>query len=237
MSFILDALRKSEIERQRQSGPSMAEFPIAREDRRMPIALIAIVVLLAVNVGVLLFVLLRDKAAPAAAATQVAVAAPASMTSAPPAGATAPALAPATPATTVAETPETISPLEAQAAGSDDYSESTPPIYGTQQSTLPPDAPDPTLLPEPAAPAHPGVVYGQAPTTEDASAVTAATGLPELTVDLHIYSENPAKRAVFINGRRYGQGDRIAEGPVVEQITREGAMLSYRGRRFLLPRL
>ena len=229
MSFILDALRKSEIERQRQSGPSMAEFPIAREDRRMPIALIAIVVLLAVNVGVLLFFLLRDKSAPAAAATQVAVAAPASMTSAPPPGATAPALAPAT--------PETISPLEAQAAGSDDYSESTPPIYGTQQSTLPPDAPDPTLLPEPAAPAHPGVVYGQAPTAEDASAVTAATGLPELTVDLHIYSENPAKRAVFINGRRYGQGDRIAEGPVVEQITREGAMLSYRGRRFLLPRL
>ena len=32
MSFILDALRKSEIERQRQSGPSMAEFPVARED-------------------------------------------------------------------------------------------------------------------------------------------------------------------------------------------------------------
>ena len=42
MSFILDALRKSEIERQRQSGPSMAEFPVAREDRRLPIALIAI---------------------------------------------------------------------------------------------------------------------------------------------------------------------------------------------------
>ncbi len=40
MSFILDALRKSEIERQRQSGPSMAEFPVARQDKRLPIALI-----------------------------------------------------------------------------------------------------------------------------------------------------------------------------------------------------
>ena len=35
MSFILDALRKSEIERQRQSGPTMAEFPVAREDRHV----------------------------------------------------------------------------------------------------------------------------------------------------------------------------------------------------------
>ena len=76
MSFILDALRKSEIERQRQSGPSIAEIPIAREDRRLPVALIAIGVLLAVNVGVLLFFLLRDggtakseAAAPVAATT------------------------------------------------------------------------------------------------------------------------------------------------------------------------
>lgn len=236
MSFILDALRKSEIERQRQSGPSMAEFPIAREDRRQPVAMIAIGVLLAVNVGVLLFFLLRDKAAPAAAATQVAVPAPVSVTSAPPTGAAAAGSPPATTTTLAPAVPSEASPLEAEAGGVDDYSESAPPIYGTT-STLPPDAPDPTLLPEPTAPAQPGVVYGQAPTSEEASAVTAATGLPELTIDLHIYSEIPAKRAVFINGRRYAQGDHIAEGPVVEQITREGAMLSYRGRRFLLPRL
>jgi len=235
MSFILDALRKSEIERQRQSGPSMAEFPIAREDRRMPVALIAIGVLLAVNVGVILFMLLRNQAAPAAAATQVALAAPASVTSAPPAGAAAPVTAPASTAATLPETPGVPSPLEAQAAGGDDYEESTPEIYG-MPSTQPPEAPDPTLIPEPQ-PTNPGVIYGQAPTTEDASAVTAATGLPEMTIDLHIYSEIPAKRAVFINGRRYVQGDHIAEGPVVEQITRDGAMLSYRGRRFLLPRL
>ena len=78
MSFILDALRKSEIERQRQSGPSIAEIPIAREDRRLPVALIAIGVLLAVNVGVLLFFLLRDGGAaePEAAAPVAAANAP-----------------------------------------------------------------------------------------------------------------------------------------------------------------
>ena len=65
MSFILDALRKSEIERQRQSGPSMAEFPVAREDRRLPVALIAIGFLLAVNLAVVLFFMLREERAPA----------------------------------------------------------------------------------------------------------------------------------------------------------------------------
>ena len=75
MSFILDALRKSEIGRQRQSGPSIAEFPVAREDRRLPVALLAIGLLLAVNVGVLLFFLMRDAAAPAADAPPAAAAA------------------------------------------------------------------------------------------------------------------------------------------------------------------
>ena len=61
MSFILDALRKSEIERQRQSGPSMAEFPVAREDRRLPIAFLVIGALLAVNIAVVLFFFMRRR--------------------------------------------------------------------------------------------------------------------------------------------------------------------------------
>ena len=66
---------------------------------------------------------------------------------------------------------------------------------------------------------------------------TSATGLPALTVDLHIYANEPAKRAIFINGRRYTQGAHTAEGPIVEEITPDGAILSYHGRRFQLPRL
>jgi general secretion pathway protein B len=229
MSFILDALRKSEIERQRRSGPSMAEFPAAREDRRLPAALVAIAVLLALNVAVVLYFMLREKDAPAAEATQAAVGAPSSMTSAPPAGA-----APANPAPPAAA-PGAQGALESAAAPPEGVAVQPAETYGAP-STLPPDAPDPTLIPETPAP-HPGVIYGEAPTTDDAESVAAATGLPELTVDLHIYSDDPAKRAVFNNGRRYVQGDHIAEGPTVEQITRDGAMLSYRGRRFLLPRL
>lgn len=221
MSFILDALRKSEIERQRQSGPSIAEFPVAREDRRLPVALLAIALLLAVNVGIVLFFLLRDVREPASGATPASAAVATSVTSAPPVSGAAPELPNAAPSIAGAPGEELLEPVEEFA--------------GT--ATLPPDAPDPTLLPEPPV-ADPGVTYSEAPPSPvETLPAQAATGLPELTVDLHIYAEDPAKRAVFINGRRYAQGAQIAEGPVVEDITRDGAVLRYRGRRFLLPRL
>jgi general secretion pathway protein B len=223
MSFILDALRKSEIERQRQAGPSMAEFPVARADRRLPIALVVIGGLLVVNIAVVVFFMLRDARAPAAAATQVATAQPSSVTSAPAAGA-----APARQATGP-------SALESEALGPPEFQEPPVETYGAP-ATQPPDPPDPTLLPETPSPAG-NVTYSDAPPAEEVASVEAATGLPELSVDLHVFADDPAKRAVFINGRRYTRGDRIAEGPIVEEITRDGALLSYRGRRFLLPRL
>ena len=85
MSFILDALRKSEIERQRQSGPSMAEFPVAREDRRLPVALIAIGFLLAVNLAVVLFFMLRGEREPGPDTAPAGTAAQAPATNPPPA--------------------------------------------------------------------------------------------------------------------------------------------------------
>jgi general secretion pathway protein B len=219
MSFILDALRKSEIERQRQSGPSMAEFPVAREDRRLPVALIAIGFLLAVNLAVVLFFMLREERAPA---PESAAAAPAQAPAANPPAAVAPA------------EPAPQSALESQ-LGAQEAVEEPPAVYYGDMPTLPPDAPDPTLVPD-AQGASPSVIYENAP-APGGSAGGVPSGLPELSVDLHVFAADPAKRAVFINGRRYTQGATIAEGPVVEEITREGATLSWRGRRFTLPRL
>ncbi len=219
MSFILDALRKSEIERQRQSGPSMAEFPLARDDRRLPIALIVIGLLLAVNIAVVVYFMLRDTGAPAAV---TASAAPVVATAPPP-----PAAASAS-----QPLPAVISPLESQSLAAEEILE-PPAVYYEPPATQAPGAPDPTLLPD----AGPGPAYESAPPGDDFPAVAAATGLPELTLDLHVFTTDPAKRAVFINGRRYTQGARIAEGPMVEEITADGVLLSYRGRRFVLPRL
>jgi general secretion pathway protein B len=228
MSFILDALRKSEIERQRQSGPSIAEIPVAREDRRLPIALIAIGLLLAVNIGVLLFFLLRDGAAPdpAAAAPTVIANAP------PPVSATAPA-------DRKLSTPPPAEPMayDAPPTGVDEPDDFYP-SQTNPEPTMAPAAPDPTLLPEATA-ARPGgsVSYGDSPPVATSSLPTdPGAGLPALSVDLHIFTDEAAKRAVFINGRRYTRGATIAEGARVEEITRDGVVLSYRGRRFLLPR-
>lgn len=226
MSFILDALRKSEIERQRQSGPSIAEIPIAREDRRLPVALVAIGILLAVNVGVLLFFLLRDASAPESVIPETTAATNPGPPAAAPAAVT-PAPAPA--ADPMASPPPQALPGEPNAF----YPSQTYP-----EPTIAPEAPDPTLLP-PAPATLPGgtVRYGDEPPVQTQPLPTApAADMPPLTVDLHIFTDDAAKRAVFINGRRYTQGATIAEGPRVEEITRDGAILSYRGRRFLLPR-
>jgi general secretion pathway protein B len=221
MSFILDALRKSEIERQRQSGPSMAEFPLARTDRRLPVALLAIGFLLAVNLAVVLFFMLRDARAPEAAAVPATSAAASSATSGVPAA--------TMPAPTTGNAPEILAPL-------DEFANEPAQTFGGL-ATEPPGAPDPTLIPD-APLSHPGVTYSEPPPGPiDGLPAQGEGGLPELSIDLHIFADDPAKRAVFINGRRYVQGARILEGPVVEEITRDGAVLSYHGRRFQLPRL
>ena len=216
MSFILDALRKSELERQRQSGPSIAELPIARDDRRMPWALLAIGALLAVNAGGLLYFILRpDKPVVAAVGTTTAPIAAAPVATAP-AAAPLPAELPPATESTPADEGASIAPAMPAASS-------------------PPPAPDPTLLPEPSVTYAPAPPSGNPPSIDELPA-QATAGLPELSVDLHIYTDDPAKRAVFINGRRYQRGAVLAEGPIVEEITRDGVVLSYHGQRFQLPR-
>lgn len=235
MSFILDALRKSELERQRQHGPTIAALPVARVDHRLPWALLAIGLLLALNVGVLLYFLLRDAAAPAPL-TQAAVAATEMITV--PAG-TAPIVS-----RPVVTAPTTTLPATSAPAPADSMPDGTAPtdaeavaaVPMPEPASTPPPAPDPTLVPTPpSAVVHPPAEGLPPPIAALPPQVTA--GLPELSIDLHVYTNDPAKRTVFINGRRYRQGGALPEGPIVEEITRDGAVLSYRGRRFLLPRL
>jgi general secretion pathway protein B len=96
MSFILDALRKSEHERQRQTGPALVEsatvVPRARTNR-WATAAIALLLINLVAIGVVLLMKSRDEPATAtseAAPTAVAPA-PSTVTAAPHPGAAAPA--------------------------------------------------------------------------------------------------------------------------------------------------
>jgi general secretion pathway protein B len=59
MSFILDALKKSESDRQRQTGPALFEVKVAPPKARFPIWAVAIVALLVINMGIVAWLLLR----------------------------------------------------------------------------------------------------------------------------------------------------------------------------------
>jgi general secretion pathway protein B len=72
------------------------------------------------------------------------------------------------------------------------------------------------------------------PKLPTADEVTAAGGVPALNLDLHVYSTRPAERMIFVNSRKYREGDSLQEGPVVQTITPDGAILEFRGSRFLL---
>ena len=62
MSFILDALKKSETDRQRQSGPGLYEVRVAPPRNALPLWAIGLAVLLAVNLVIVAWVLLRRPA-------------------------------------------------------------------------------------------------------------------------------------------------------------------------------
>ena len=59
MSFILDALKKSENDRQRQTGPALFEVKVAPPKAGFPVWAIAIVVLLVINMVIVGWLLLR----------------------------------------------------------------------------------------------------------------------------------------------------------------------------------
>ena len=67
-------------------------------------------------------------------------------------------------------------------------------------------------------------------------AATPGTHVPQLRLDLHVYAARPEERFAMINMKKVHEGDLLPEGVRVENITPEGAVLSYNGSRFLLPR-
>jgi general secretion pathway protein B len=260
MSFILDALKKSENERQRHAGPSLADVRVVRRNAERPWWVVAVAALLVVNLGVLLFVLIRDGDAKPVQPTQQA---PAPVQSAPPPQA-APAPAqqyqyqqppPAQPnyqQQTVPTDPSVRSLADEAGGYGDAYPEDASHLAGAADV---PEGPPmvrqiqpPAVQPLPSgavfearqaanAPADgTGALVGNEtlPTFEDLAA--RGTNLPELHLDIHVNAQKPNERFVFVNMRKYLEGEVLKEGPTVERITQEGVILNQRGLRFLLPR-
>ncbi len=55
-----------------------------------------------------------------------------------------------------------------------------------------------------------------------------------MTMSIHLYSENKAERMVFINGKKYLEGDSLEQGIFLESITPEGAVLRSGGEHAIL---
>jgi hypothetical protein len=222
MSFILDALKKSESERQRQSGPALLEMRIVRRSRALPIWAMVVGALLIVSVVVLAWMALRPAAQRAAGALPVApVAAQPGVNGAgafaPSAGASTGSAAPVAPATPTAVTANGAD----TAAATNTANAADAPINPAD------DAPAIAPVPDtPPAGAHANL--------QNYAAVSGA--MPELRLDLHVYASNPADRYAFINMRKVREGDITPEGVQVRQITREGVVLEYHGAEFLLGR-
>ena len=93
----------------------------------------------------------------------------------------------------------------------------------------------PRLLPAARTRPQPGYTLAVLPTADELRA-NGTLQMPDLHLDIHVYSIKPAERFVFINMVRHREKSRLAEGPVVQEITPEGVILDYSGTRFLLPR-
>ena len=249
MSFILDALKKSESARQRQAGPGLFEVKVVPPRRALPAWAVIIGALLAFNAVVLAWLMLRHPAASPAL----------------PAVATSPA-----PATPSVASPRTGARLVSAAATPDSASTaiSAAALIGTsgQPSLAGPEPPASSLAPRPSS--RPGstgplTLPGSPNPADLAPAITppawggagdAAAGargalplyaqivaqsgsdLPRLHMDLHVYDPNPSKRYVMINMHILHTGDSLPDGVTVLAIRPDGVALSYRGREFLLPR-
>jgi general secretion pathway protein B len=232
MSFILDALKKSESDRQRQNGPALFEVKVAPRRVRLPLWAVAIGVLLGVNLIIVMWMLLRHPAP----RTEAATAAPGATTT--PAPAAAPAVQPQA-------VPVPSPPLATAAApATATLIVPTPVANAAQAQGLPPattgtadvSAEDLAPAAEPAPMLGSHVRRGTAdgvPLYQDAS-VVPGTHIPQLRLDLHVYAARPEERFVMINMKKLREGDSI-EGARVESITPEGAILSSSGSRFLLP--
>jgi general secretion pathway protein B len=247
MSFILDALKKSEVERQRQAIPGLMDSRPLPPRAKFPLWAAALIALLVVNLVIFAVVLTRHAPPATASLAAPATAAPGSPATAAmaPAAASAPAPSPAAPASAA---PDHFSPMDAPHPA-----DAAPPVYAPE---IPPtqDSPGAARRAARAGSSNGGTTHHAAsaaadPLLTDSNPadsevlpsineinVADQPALANLHLDVHVYATQPSERFVYINMRKYREGATLTEGPVLERIRRDGVVLNYQGLRFVLPR-
>ena len=228
MSYILDALRKSEQERQpgtpaRPGGPVHNVSLPWRGGWLLVIGIILLLFLLAAAVVFWHSTVKRISSEAAVAAT--------SPTEAPPAA------LPAAELVAVIPPPATVVKRE-------------PPVRDLAEQT---QVPVPVTSKKPStAPRRKVAAIKQRPASQaDGPAVLLETdntpllqqmppdiqrAIPPMAVTIHVYSPQASQRILFINNHEYHKGSLIEGGARVEEIVPDGVVLSYQGERFKLSR-
>jgi cytoskeletal protein RodZ len=204
MSYILDALKKSQAE-QNAEGVSLATHATGGRKPRPRGLLTLVIFLVTTNIGLLLWVTLqRSQSHPGADNTS-------SSTSEQKPEETQPSPSPL--ATATRQNPEQQAPASLDA---------TPPVQSdtrTERSNNLATQPSVTARPKPkprAAPAVKKLQLSELPASEQSK-------FNSFNYSSHIYTDDPELCAVVINGQRLSAGDRF-EGMEVIAITEEGVV-------------
>ena len=209
MSFILDALKKSESDRQQQTGAEFANVPSGSRETSPYKWLWILAFLLLVNFAALLIVLLRPGAEPEQ----------------PSRDAEPPIEAVASQSTAMPEPS-----FEEQVAEARETHESR----AEAEAARP--APEPaTTADVETAPARPAPTTQYVPSYDELR-LDGRLQLGDLHLDIHVFSDNRDERFVFINMAKHREGSRLDAGPVVSEITPDGVILEHQGLKFMLPR-
>ncbi|NML62002.1 general secretion pathway protein GspB [Massilia sp. RP-1-19] len=205
MSYILEALKKAQAERELGSAPSIHAAPVHAAPVRPAASRKPLLIGLgagALLAGVAAFAMLRQSAPPPQPKLVAMAPAPApAIVAVPPAPVVAPAPVPKPPVAAVKPPP-------------------------------PKPQPKPEPAPAPAAPPQP-VEDTTPPLSQLPDAIQRE--VPQIAVGGYIYSANPADRLLLIDKVLRREGEEVAPGLTLERLLPKAAVMNYRGYRYRLP--
>ena len=243
MSFILDALQKSENQRQRQLGPGLATVRRGKVRQAVPVWVPLLAFLLVVNIVILAFVMWPGEVTEQAAAAQRQTEA-GSVIDDPVVRETA---APEKRGEIRSLSREAIvaapkeSGLAVVANKTRDRGSAGSVTVMTEQEMDEFLATDEAAAKADAAPAGSvnELLFDENTPVELLPAMQelqlrGLIVLPDLHLDVHVYSDTDDNRFVFVNMKKYREGERLREGPLLESITPQGISLRHNGQRFIV---
>jgi general secretion pathway protein B len=260
MSYILDALRKADAERDRGSVPDLHAQPVLRPVGRgapptaplrwLPLAgaFVAVLIALAVAAWALWTreprSVLDTRGVAAGSAVPPVLPAPAANADAPPTAQMAGSTPTPSPApVAVAQTPAAVRTVPTPRATARQPATEGRPTAAARQVNTDPVADGPTATPRTAtgaeSPSSTRPSTTPRPSVPEPRVFTVAElpeeirrELPALAIGGAMYAETPANRMLIVNGQVFHERDRLAPNLTLLQIRLKSAVLDFRGYRY-----